>query len=77
MAKSFLRKPAIFCFHKLQILFNFLGNSCPGGSYTYVNNWLKEQGKEPITYPSGLIKSLFSNSKKVCQTYLISETKTT
>ena len=43
---------------------SFIGNSCPWGSYTYLNNWLKEQGKEPLTYPSGLVKSVFNNSKK-------------
>ena len=53
---------------------SFLENRSPGGSYTYINNWLKEQGKEPLTYPSGLVKSVFDNSKKICRTYLVSET---
>ena len=53
---------------------SFLGNRCPGGSYTYINNWLKEQGKEPLKYPAGLVKSVFDNSQKIGRTHLISET---
>ena len=54
----------------------FLGGRSPGGSYTYISNWLKEQSQEPLTYAHGLIKSAFDNSQKVGKTYLITETNT-
>ena len=53
---------------------NFLGNRSPGGAYTFLCNWLKEQSKDPLKFPEGLVKSVFDNNQKVGKTYLISET---
>ena len=53
---------------------SFLGSRSPGGSYSYVTKWLKDQSKDPIKYPSGLVKSVFDNSQKVGKTYTITGT---
>lgn len=53
-----------------------MGSRSPGGAYSYVTNWLKEQAKEPLKYPEGVVKSVFDNSQKVGKTYLISGTNT-
>lgn len=52
----------------------FMGNRSPGGSYTNLSKWLRDQSKKPLKYPTGLVKSVFDNSQKVGKTYLISET---
>ena len=53
-----------------------MGSRSPGGAYTYLTNWLKEQSKGPLEFPKGLVKSVFDNSQKVGKTYLISGTNT-
>lgn len=55
---------------------NFLGNRAPGGSYTYLMKWLKEQASEPLHFPNGLCKAVFDNNQKVGKTYLITGTNT-
>lgn len=40
-----------YTFANCKSYLSFLGNRCPGGSYTYVDNWLKELGKKSLTYP--------------------------
>jgi len=37
-------------------------------------NCLREQSKEPLQIPNGLVKSIFDNSQKVGKTYVISST---
>ena len=53
---------------------NFLANRTPGGGYSYISNWLRNQSKEPISFPIGLVKTVFDNSQKIGKTYLISST---
>ena len=53
---------------------NFVGNRSPGGGYTHMCNWLKEQSKEPLTFPDGLAKAVFDNNQKIGKTYLITGT---
>ena len=55
-------------------LTNFMGSRSPGGAYTYITKWLRDQSKNEIPFPKGLVKSVFDNSQKVGKTYLISET---
>ena len=44
----------------------------PGGSYSYLVSWLKEQSSEPLKFPDGLCKAVFDNNQKLGKTYLIS-----
>lgn len=53
---------------------SFLGKRSPGGAYSFICNWLREQSKEPLKFPNGLVKAIFDNSQKVGKTYLISST---
>ena len=55
---------------------NFMSTRSPGGGYTYITNWLRDQSKDPIKFPSGLVKCVFDNSQKIGKTYLISTTNT-
>ena len=55
---------------------SFLSERGPCGSYTFLSNWLKEHGKEPLEFPKGLVKAVFDNSQKICKTYLITGTNT-
>ena len=55
---------------------NFAASRNPGGAYTYISNWLKQQSKEAQPFPNGLLKAIFDNNQKVGKTYLISETNT-
>ena len=53
---------------------NSMADRSPGGSYTYINNWLKNQTKDPLVFPNGLSKCVFDNSQKAGKTHLISAT---
>ena len=53
---------------------NYIASRSPGGGYTYIANWLKQQCKQPNPFPTGLVKAVFDNNQKVGKTYLISET---
>ena len=55
-----------------KLFLNFIGKRSPGGSYTYICNWLKEKSTEPLTFPNGLVKCVFDNSQKIGKTHLIS-----
>ena len=50
---------------------NFMGSRSPGGAYTYITKWLKDQNKDEIPFPKGMVKSVFDNSQKVGKTYLV------
>ena len=52
---------------------NFISSRSPGGGYSYITNWLKEQNIVEKPFPKGLVKSVFDNNQKVGKTYLISE----
>ena len=70
----FLESLLCYSFSNSKSYMTFMGNRSPGGSYTYLSKWLKDQSKKPLKYPAGLVKSVFDNSQKVGKTYLISET---
>ena len=61
-----------YSFTNSKLYANFLGNRAPGGSYSYLVSWLKEQASEPLKFPDGLCKAIFDNSQKIGKTYLIS-----
>lgn len=44
---------------------NFIGSRSPGGGYTHVANWLRQQCREEKPFPSGLVKAVFDNSQKI------------
>lgn len=37
---------------------NFVGSRSPGGSNSYIVNWLNDQANGPIHCPSGVIKAI-------------------
>ncbi len=74
LPNHFLENLLCYTFTNCKSQLSFLGNRCPGGSYTYVNNWLREQGINELLFPPGLVKSVFDNVQKIGKTHLISET---
>ena len=50
---------------------SFIGSRSPGGSYSYIQNWLNQQSHTAIPFPEGLAKSVFDNNQKVGKTYVI------
>ena len=50
---------------------NFQGSLSPGGSYSSLSLWLKQQACEPIAFPKGMVKNVFDNNQKVGKTYII------
>lgn len=74
LPSHFIENLLCYSYTNCKTYLNFLGERSPGGAYTFICNWLKEQSKEPIPYPDGLAKSVFDNSQKIGKTYLISGT---
>lgn len=76
LPNHFIENLLCYSYTNCKSFVNFLGNRSPGGAYTFLTNWLKEQSKAPLEFPKGLVKSVFDNSQKVGKTYLISGTNT-
>jgi len=74
LPNHFLENLLCYSFTNSKSHLSFLGSRSPGGSYSYVTSWLKDQSKDLIKYPSGLVKSVFDNSQKVGKTYAITGT---
>ena len=76
LPNHFIENLMCYCYTNCKSILNFLGSRSPGGAYTHICTWLKDQSKEPLKFPNGLVKSVFDNNQKIGKKYLISGTNT-
>jgi len=74
LPNHFMENLMCYCYTNCKTYLNFMGSRSPGGAYTHICNWLKEQSQDPLQFPKGLAKSIFDNSQKVGKTYIITGT---